>query len=133
MDDKKELHAKIKEIGHLVEELNDCWISERLEDLSIYFHENAIGIKPGTTEKVIGREELIDSYRDFVEVSDVKDFEITDMVVDIFDTTAVVLYTFRILYRMEITNYDEEGREILVMNRHGDHWVIVWRTQAMIP
>jgi hypothetical protein len=123
----------LKEIAQLIEELNDCWVNERLEDLPQFFHRQAVEIRPGTTEKISGQKAIVDNYRDFVEISDVMDFEITDMVIDIFDSTAIALYSFRILYRVETTNYDENVREILVLDRQNknDQWLVVWRTQLL--
>ena len=86
-------------------------------------------IQPGTHKKLIGREELVDSYREFMEEAEVSDFRIKDLRIDVFEYTAIVLYTFSIKYKVDTTNYDEEGLEILVLNLHKGHWQIVWRNQ----
>lgn len=118
-----------KEIEALIERLNDCWLNDKLENMDMFFHKQVVMLQPGTNKKMIGREAMIESYREFVESSKVSDFRTKDMAIDIFEDTAIVFYTFGIKYRVETTNYDEIGSEILVLNRHNDRWVIVWRTQ----
>ncbi|MDX1585619.1 MAG: nuclear transport factor 2 family protein [Balneolaceae bacterium] len=120
---------QIKDIEQLVNRLNDDWLNDRIENLSRYFHKQVVMIQPGTHKKVIGREEMIDSYREFAEEADVSDFRIRDLRIDVFGETAIVLYTFSIKYRVETTQYDENGLEILVLNLHNGHWQIVWRNQ----
>lgn len=118
-----------RDIEQLINRMNDDWVNDRTENLSRYFHKQVVMIQPGTHKKIIGREEMVDSYREFIEEAEVSDFRIKDLRIDVFEHTAVVLYTFRIKYRVESTNYDEGGVEILVLNYHNDNWQIVWRNQ----
>lgn len=121
--------SQSKQIEILIERLNDCWLNDKLENLDMFFHKQVVMLQPGTNKKVIGREAMIESYRDFIETSEVSDFRINDMAIDVFEDTAVVFYTFRIHYHVETTSYDESGSEILVLHNHNDRWIIVWRTQ----
>lgn len=118
-----------REIESFVERLNDSWLNDKLENMDMFFHKQVVMLQPGTNKKVIGREAMIDSYREFVESSEVTDFRTKDLAIDVFEDTAVVFFTFRIKYRVETTNYDEDGSEILILHRHNDRWLIVWRTQ----
>lgn len=120
---------KTKEIEGFIEGLNDCWLNDKLENMEMFFHKQVVLLQPGTNKKVIGREAMIESYRDFVESSEVSDFRTKDLTIDVFEDTAIVFYTFRIKYRVETTNYDEDGSEILILHRHNERWLIVWRTQ----
>ena len=123
------MKTQAKEIENLVNRLNDDWLNDRIENLDQYFHKQVVMIEPGTHKKITGREAMIDSYSGFVEEAEVSDFRVKDFRIDVFEETAIVLYTFRIKYRIETTNYDENGLEILVFNRHNDKWQIVWRNQ----
>lgn len=113
----------------LVESMNDTWLNGNTDDMDRYFHKQVVMIEPGTNRKIRGREMMIESYRQFLESSQVSDFRIKDITIDVFEDTAVVLYTFRIHYRVETTNFDEDGTEILVFHRHNNRWLIVWRNQ----
>jgi len=119
----------VKEIEKLIDQLNDAWLNDKLENMDMFFNKQAVMIEPGTNRRITGREKIIDSYREFAETSDVTDFRIKDLMIDLFETTAVALYTYRIKYRVETTQYDESGTEILVFHCHNDHWRIMWRTQ----
>jgi len=123
------MNTQTKEIENLINRMNDDWLNDRIENLSRYFHKQVVMIQPGTHKKLIGREELVDSYREFMEEAEVSDFRIKDLRIDVFEYTAIVLYTFSIKYKVDSTNYDEEGLEILVLNLHKGHWQIVWRNQ----
>lgn len=124
------MHSQVKEIEHLVEHLNDAWLNDKIENMDMFFHKQVVMIEPGTNNKMVGREEMIESYREFAESADVTDFKINDLFIDVFETTAVAHYTFRIKYTVETTNYDESGTETLVFHRHNDRWQIIWRTQS---
>lgn len=119
----------MKEIEKLIEQLNDAWLNDKIENMDMFFHKQVVLIEPGTNNRITGREEMIESYREFTESAEVSDFRIKDLMIDLFETTAVALYTFRIKYRVESTNYDENGTEILVFHRHNDRWKIIWRNQ----
>ena len=119
-----------EEIEILVEKLNDAWLNGHFEDMDGFFHKLVVLIEPGTTNKITGRERMIESYREFMDTAEVSEFKVRDLAIDVFETTAVALYRYRIKYRVESTRYDETGTEILVFHRHNDHWSIVWRSQS---
>ena len=123
------MDTQSKEIEKLINRMNDDWMNDRFENLDQYFHNQVVMIQPGTHKKLTGREAMVDSYRKFKEEAEVYEFRIKDFRIDVFEETAIALYTFRIKYRIETTNYDEKGLEILVFNRHNDKWQIVWRNQ----
>ncbi|NGP76555.1 nuclear transport factor 2 family protein [Balneolaceae bacterium YR4-1] len=123
------MNNHIRDIEQFIDRMNDDWLNDRTENLSRYFHKQVVMIQPGTQKKIVGREAMVDSYQEFIEEADVSDFRIKDLRIDVFENTAIVLYTFRIKYKVETTNYDEGGVEILVLNLHNEHWQIVWRNQ----
>lgn len=123
------MNEQTTKIENIINRLNDDWLNDRFENLSRYFHKQVVMIQPGTHKKVTGREEMIDSYREFMEESKVLDFRIKNLRIDVFENTAIAIYTFNIKYRVETTKYDEEGLETLVLNLHNGHWQIVWRNQ----
>ncbi|MDX1639677.1 MAG: hypothetical protein R3281_17065 [Balneolaceae bacterium] len=86
-------------------------------------------LRPEQTSVSGGREAVIDTYAEFLLTSEVTAFHIEEMLVDHFEATAVVYYTFNIRYRVENTAFDETGSEILVFERHADQWLVVWRRQ----
>ncbi len=116
-------------IERIVNQLNDCWVNDKLDNMEMFFHKQVVLVEPGTNRKMTGREKMIDTYSEFVDSAEVKDFRIQDLLINVFDHTAVAFYTFRIKYRVESTNYDESGSETLVFSLYNDRWRIVWRRQ----
>ena len=120
-------HAK--EIESRIKQLNHCWINRLFEDMEPFFHKNGVMVHSGDFEKITGRQQIIESYWEFMESADVTDFKIVNESIHVFDETAVAYYSYRIHYTVETTNYDETVSEILVFQQHNDDWQIVWRTQ----
>lgn len=120
----------VKEIERLVEHLIEAWFNDNLEDMERYFHPQVVMIEPGN-RRITGVEEMIESYRVFMEDAEVSDFKMTEMSVDLFGTTAVAFFTYRVHYRVDSTKFDESNAEILVLRKDGDSWQIVWRTQLL--
>lgn len=127
------MQAQTKVIESLIDRLNDAWLNDKTENLDMFFHRQVVLVQPGSSKKITGREQVVESYLEFIEEADVSDFKITNMSIDVFGTTAVAYYTFRIHYRVDTTNFDESGTEILVLHRHNEHWEIIWRTQLPAP
>lgn len=121
----------VKEIERLVEHLNEDWFNDNLKNVERYFHPNVVMIEPGTNRRISGVEEMIESYRVFMEDAEVSDFKIKEMSVDLFGSTAVAFYTYRVHYHVDNTKFDESNAEILVLRRDEDSWQIVWRTQLL--
>lgn len=126
MKTKKATHAK--EVESVIKQLNHCWINKKFEDMEPLFHREVVMHQP-EDEDIVGREQMIESYWEFMETAEVTDFKIANESIHVFDETAVAYYTFRIHYTVESTHYDESGAEILVLQQHDDDWKIVWRTQ----
>lgn len=121
----------VKEIERLVEHLNEDLANKDFESLAEYYHNHAAMVESGTHRRLIGADEIIENYRDFIEDAEVSDFKITEMIVDLFSETAVAFFTYRIKYSVESTKYDEHNTEILVFRQHDEHWQIIWRTQML--
>ena len=119
-------------IEELIRQLNHCWIHKQFEEMEPFFHKEVALHQPENTNKMTGREQLIESYWQFMQEAEVSDFKVRDMDIEVFENTAVAYYTFRIHYSVENTQYDETGSEMLVFNLHNNHWVIVWRMQLPI-
>jgi ketosteroid isomerase-like protein len=120
------------EVERLVRDLNAAWREGRIEDLGRFFHERVAMAPPGGASRRVGRERMVDSFREFLAAAKVHDFETLDLQVDLFGPTAVASLLFRIRYDMQGQAYDEKGQDVLVLNHDGDAWRIVWRTQIPV-
>ena len=129
---QKVMERPSQAIEKLVNHLNHCWLNKQFEEMEELFHKEAAMLQPGDTHKKVGRELMIEGYEEFMDSAHVSDFKVNDLDIEVFANTAVAYYTYRIHYRVESTNYDESGSEVLVFNYRNDRWVIVWRIQLPI-
>jgi len=120
------VHAGIE---GLIRSMNDAWLSGRFDDLNQYFAEDVVMVAPGGGMRMMGREAMIDSFRQYTEQATTHNFDETGLDVDVFESTAVASLRFDVDYELEGTRYQESGIDFLVLE-HGDSgWLIVWRTQ----
>ncbi len=114
----------------LVRALNDAWLAERIEDLGAFFDENAVLVAPGGARRIVGREAVVESYRQYVELARTLAFEVQDLAIDVFGATAVARLAFRVRYGIGETIHDEGGCDLLVLGKGDGGWRVVWRTQV---
>lgn len=122
----------ISEIKNLVRSLTKTWIEKRIEDLYPFFHENVIVMPPGSDKQISGRNDMVESYRQFVNKAVIRNFEEMNLQVNVFNNTAIANLTFKIVYEIQDKVFSEIGIEVLVLNNFNNEWKIVWRTQIPV-
>ncbi len=75
------VHAGIKK---LIRGMNQAWMSGRFDDLQQYFAEDVVMVAPGGGMRMIGREAMIDSFRQYTEQATTHKFDETGLDVDVF-------------------------------------------------
>jgi uncharacterized protein (TIGR02246 family) len=118
------------EVERLIRDLNAAWPEGRLEDVARCFDDEAVMVPPGGGELIRGRETIIGSFRGFLEAAKVHHFEVLDLTVAVFGSTACAVVPFQIRYELQGQIYDERGEDILVLMESAGEWRIVWRTQV---
>jgi hypothetical protein len=109
-------------------QINSAWLNGRLDDLEASIHPDIVMVLPGFSGRVQGRDALLAGFRDFCEHAAVHEFHDHDMQTDVAGRTAVVTYTYDMVYERSSARYRVTGRELWVFERHGDSCVAVWRT-----
>jgi hypothetical protein len=122
----------ISEIKNLVRSLTKTWIEKRIEDLYPFFHENVIVMPPGSDKQISGRNDMVESYRQFVNKAVIRNFEEMNLQVNVFNNTAIANLTFKIVYEIQDEVFSEIGIEVLILNNFNNEWKIVWRTQIPV-
>ena len=117
-----------KKVEQLIRDLNRAWTEGRLDDLPGFFDERVVAIAPGGN-RIEGREAMVESFRQFLAMARVDDFQVTGISVDVFDHTAVARFDFAVRYELDGASYDETGSEVLALVESEERWRIVWRTQ----
>jgi hypothetical protein len=123
-DNKTEIQ---QEIWKIVKDINQAWAKNRTADLTNFFHQDMVIVSPDFQKLGDGRENCIKSYEDFCSQATVHSYEELEPVIDIFTTTAVIIYRFKISYEMKGKVYDEMGRDMFVLQKEAGKWLAVWR------
>jgi len=120
------------EIQGLIGKINHAWLKGNLEELREYFHDDIVIKGPQFQSMVAGgKAACIKSYEDFLRAAKVEDFKESDVLVDLFGSTAVATFAWEIKYEMGGQNYHETGHDVFVFTRGDGKWRAVWR--AVLP
>jgi len=130
MTSSVEQHVR-EEIRQLLRSINQAWTQGHTEDLALYFRDDVVIVNPGFQGRLEGKQACIDSYKEFVDQATIQDYQEAEIVVDVWEDTAVASYHFEIDYKMSGTEYHDTGHDLFVFVREGEQWRAVWRT--LIP
>jgi hypothetical protein len=108
-------------------QINSAWLNNRLDDLEASVHPDFVMVLPGFSARVEGRDALLAGFRDFCDNATVHEFHDHDMQTDVAGRTAIVTYTYDMVYERSSARYRATGRDLWVFERHGDSCVAVWR------
>lgn len=117
-------------ILRVVERLNAAWPAGDFDQLTEVFDSGAVlvSLTPEGGRRVVGRDAVIQSYRDFVGQAVLHRFEMAQPSIDVFGATAVASCPYSIDYEVGGRRWKGEGRDVLVLNDGTHGWKVVWRT-----
>ncbi len=118
----------MNEIEAVVRAINDAWLAGRFDELRHYFHPDVVLAQPGFAQRMVGREALIDSYRDFTREAKINAFTPGEVHIDAAGDSAVITMPWEMDYEIGGQRYGERGWDLLVFGRREGRWVVVWRT-----
>lgn len=121
------------EVWQILQEINDCWVQGRPEDLERYFDADVVFVAPGFQQRLEGRGACVDSFREFCSTALVHDYRTSSPAIDVVAETAVATYGFEIEYGLGSESFSEAGRDMWVFVRDQDRWLAVWRTIVPTP
>jgi ketosteroid isomerase-like protein len=108
---------------------NRAWLEGRPREVEALFDERAVTSLP-SGQRVEGRTAIVQGYVDYVAQVKTFEFEETDRAIDVFGSTAIATYRFRVRYELDGKLHDEHGRETLVFVEGPLGWRAVWRPQG---
>lgn len=62
---------------------------------------------------MVGREQMIESYWDFMQSADISDFRVRYMDIEVSGNTAVAYYMYRLRYKIEIRNVGHAATAVM--------------------
>lgn len=115
-------------VARVLEKLNQAWIRRRFDEMQAFLHPDVMLATPGFGERVRGSGAYIAGHRDFMEKAMIHEFVESTADVDIVADVAVVNYRYEMDYERSGKRYVSSGRDLYVLRRTGDGWLVVWRT-----
>lgn len=112
----------------IVQTMNHNWLSGEFDHLNRHLHPNVVFVNTEGAVRVKGRQAYVDAFRNFVQHVHTQNYTFQDEKVELWDKTAVASYEFAMSYRLAGRDFQKKGREVVVFNRDGDDWRVVYRT-----
>lgn len=67
MNKAETIYSHVREVEQLITQLNHCWLHHKFEDMEGFFHKEVVLHQPDDTKRMVGREQMIESYWDFMQ------------------------------------------------------------------
>ncbi|MGA8098502.1 MAG: nuclear transport factor 2 family protein [Candidatus Cybelea sp.] len=113
-------------------EINRVWQSAAPDDIVAlirsHFTHDAVVTAPSLARVARGREQVAQSYADFVQSAKIIEVRIDEPQVDLFDGVAVATMSWRISYEFGGKQGAERGHDTYVFRLDDGAWRICWRS-----
>jgi ketosteroid isomerase-like protein len=119
------------EIDTFVRELNAAWQSEDWAGLGACYHEHAVLLPPDAGEPIVGREAILETYREFTALAKLNAFSIPALDVFHFGDTYMAHMRFTVDYVYDGDHTVDSGLEIYTIVVT-DRPRVVWRQQCLL-
>ncbi|MGH9320938.1 MAG: YybH family protein [Vicinamibacteria bacterium] len=117
-----------QEISRTLADINRAWLENRPEELGPFFDDDIVMVLPGFSERIEGKDSLVESFVDYCRNARTHDFRETDRLIDVFGNAAVASFSFAMVYEREGKKYRSTGRDLWVFSKKDGRWLAVWRT-----
>ncbi|MBL7682068.1 MAG: nuclear transport factor 2 family protein [Flavipsychrobacter sp.] len=116
-----------KEMWVLTRKINECWYNGQLHALDGIFDDNVIFNSPDFKHQIVGKENCIQTYIDFLSNSKILLYNESKPIVQMFGSTSIVTYDFEMKYEQNTKTYHETGTDILIYQMQENSWKVIWR------
>jgi hypothetical protein len=116
------------EVATAMRAIDQAWLGGRVDEIGPAVHPEIVMALPGFSGEVRGRERFVGGFRDFVQNATVEDYRPQDQQIAVVGNTAVVTFTYQMLYARAGARYRVTGRDLWVFQKQGPQWIAVWRT-----
>jgi len=120
--------SKRDAVSKAMRQINQAWLSGRVEDLQPLLHAEIVLVFPGFTARSQGRDELLSGFRDFCSNAKVLEFREQDHQIDVAGSAAVVTFRYEMVYERSGKRSRAAGRDLWIFQSQGQAWIAVWRT-----
>ena len=120
-------------IRQMVKDINQAWLTGRLEELEQYFHPDIVFVQPKFAGRVAGRAACMSTYSEFCMQATVREFRDGEPAIDVVGTAAVATYPFHMLYELAGESFREDGFDTFVFAKGEGGWRAIWRSMYIQP
>jgi uncharacterized protein (TIGR02246 family) len=111
-----------------MQRINRTWLDGRPEDLVPLLHPDITLVFPGFAGRAEGRDALVAGFVDFCGNATTHEYSEADQQVDVVADTAIVSFTYEMVYERSGQRSRATGRDLWVFARQDGEWVAIWRT-----
>ncbi len=115
-------------VAEALRRINQAWLNGRPDDLVHLLHPAMAMVFPGFTGRGEGRTAIVAGFADFCSNARVHSYREGDAQVDVVGDTAVMSYTFEMVYERSGQSFRATGRDLWVLTRQDGQWLGAWRT-----
>jgi hypothetical protein len=115
-------------IWETIQAMNLCWTcgdSSELARLNEYFHDSMVAITQTDKLRLEGKQACFDGWTNFSRNANITAWKEIDPKIEIYGDTAVVTYYFQISFEMGGQKLDQAGRDMLVLIKENEKWIVV--------
>ncbi len=120
-----------KKILAFIEDFNSAWIKGDINKLTSLLDENIVFVTPDLKTEIRGRDNCIQTIREYLKQAETRSFEVLDRKIHIWKNTAVVSIDYYVEYVLNDTLYKENGKEFWTLQDKDNSWKMVWRAVVM--
>jgi ketosteroid isomerase-like protein len=129
--DMKTGTAENDQISGLIKSLSAAWRENQFDRLDPLFDDKVVFQDSEGHRLAEGKAACIQSYRDFIAIAKVLSYEEESPDMVWVAGVTIANYRWRIDYEMNGTNFHDEGRDWLALEKQGGTWRVTWR--LMVP
>jgi hypothetical protein len=120
----------LTEVSIALRRLSESWRNRRYDELRDCFHDNAVMTPPGFSGGVVGRDAVVESYREFMDRSTLDSYSEAPATIEAFESTAIAHYRWDMVWTSGGKQDRASGHDLFVFARDADsgQWKAVWRT-----
>jgi uncharacterized protein (TIGR02246 family) len=115
-------------VSTAMQRINRAWLDGRPEDLVPLLHPDLTLVFPGFAGRAEGREAIVAGFADFCGNASVHEYREANHHADVIGDTAVISFTYEMVYERAGQRSRATGRDLWVFARQGGEWIAVWRT-----
>jgi uncharacterized protein (TIGR02246 family) len=123
----------VRQVAHTVRQLNRTWLEGKVEDLARFFDPDVTLAAPGFAQRLVGRDAVLDSYRDFLEQATLHHFEMLEPNIHVVGGTAIATCPYETEYSVGGQRWKGDGHDVLVLLEKDGAWRVIWRHLAAGP